>query len=197
VLAIVGIAAAETVATALTSSPDVVGPILAALIADGSAVMTAGAYRLTEAGRARRAELLAAEQRALGAERALDALDGFLELDQRMKGAVTDWQLRPTDGEPVLNDHSDPGYDAAILARLADLHADVAAWMPPLEAGWARAGRYRVRLDAAMARALEGDHRYLASPRVDSYHGVWFQLHEELIQLAGRTRADEVAAGRA
>jgi pyruvate,orthophosphate dikinase len=197
VLAIVGIAAAETVATALTSSPEVVGPVLAALIADGSAVMTAGAYRLTEAGQARRAELLAAEQKALGAARAHDALDGFLELDQRMKGAVTDWQLRPTDGEPVLNDHSDPEYDTAILARLADLHADVAAWMPPLEAGWARAGRYRVRLDAAMTHVLEGDHRFLASPRVDSYHGVWFQLHEELIQLAGRTRADEVAAGRA
>ena len=37
----------------------------------------------------------------------------------------------------------------------------------------------------------------VASPRVDSYHGVWFELHEDLILLAGRTRADEVAAGRA
>ena len=37
----------------------------------------------------------------------------------------------------------------------------------------------------------------LKAPRVDSYHGAWFELHEELIQLAGRTRADEVAEGRA
>ena len=42
-----------------------------------------------------------------------------------------------------------------------------------------------------------GDGRYVASPRVDSYHGIWFELHEDLIQLAGRNRADEVAAGRA
>ena len=42
-----------------------------------------------------------------------------------------------------------------------------------------------------------GNGKYIASPRVDSYHGVWFELHEDLILLAGRTRADEVAAGRA
>jgi pyruvate,orthophosphate dikinase len=32
---------------------------------------------------------------------------------------------------------------------------------------------------------------------VDSYHSAWFELHEDLILLAGRNRADEVAAGRA
>jgi pyruvate,orthophosphate dikinase len=37
----------------------------------------------------------------------------------------------------------------------------------------------------------------VASPRVDSFHGVWFELHEDLIQLAGRTRAEEVESGRA
>ena len=39
--------------------------------------------------------------------------------------------------------------------------------------------------------------RWMASPRVDSYHGIWFELHEDLIQLAGRTRAEEAQAGRA
>ena len=38
---------------------------------------------------------------------------------------------------------------------------------------------------------------YIASPRVDSYHGVWFELHEDLIRLSGKTREEEVAAGRA
>jgi pyruvate,orthophosphate dikinase len=53
------------------------------------------------------------------------------------------------------------------------------------------------RLGLAVAAARGGDGRYIASPRVDSYHGIWFELHEELILLAGRSRADEVAAGRA
>jgi pyruvate,orthophosphate dikinase len=56
---------------------------------------------------------------------------------------------------------------------------------------------YGVRLGRAIERAGAGDPRFVASPRVDSYHGVWFELHEDLIQLAGRSRADEVAAGRA
>jgi pyruvate,orthophosphate dikinase len=54
-----------------------------------------------------------------------------------------------------------------------------------------------VRLGHAIERAVGGDQRYVASPRVDSYHGAWFELHEDLIQLAGRSRVDEVAAGRA
>ena len=45
--------------------------------------------------------------------------------------------------------------------------------------------------------AAAGDGKYVASPRVDSYHSIWFELHEDLILLAGRNRADEVAAGRA
>ena len=49
----------------------------------------------------------------------------------------------------------------------------------------------------AVERARAGDGRYVASPRVDSYHGIWFELHEDLIALAGRTRAAEVEAGRA
>jgi hypothetical protein len=58
-------------------------------------------------------------------------------------------------------------------------------------------GAYGRRLDAAAAAAAGGDHRFIASPRVDSYHGVWFELHEDLIRLAGTTREEEVAAGRA
>jgi pyruvate,orthophosphate dikinase len=48
-----------------------------------------------------------------------------------------------------------------------------------------------------MTAVRAGDHRFVASPRVDSYHSVWFELHEDVIRLAGRTREDEVAAGRA
>jgi len=57
--------------------------------------------------------------------------------------------------------------------------------------------RHRVRLGRALDLARAGDDRYVASPRVDSYHGIWFELHEDLILLAGRRRSEEVAAGRA
>ena len=67
----------------------------------------------------------------------------------------------------------------------------------PLVGQLPRLVRYAQRLDAAAAAATAGDGRYIASPRLDSYHGVWFELHEDLIRLAGRTREEEVAAGRA
>jgi hypothetical protein len=38
---------------------------------------------------------------------------------------------------------------------------------------------------------------WLTRPMVDSHHTVWFELHEELIGLAGRTRAGEAESGRA
>ena len=56
---------------------------------------------------------------------------------------------------------------------------------------------YRERLERALTKARDGDQRFVASPRVDSYHSVWFELHEDLIRLSGRLRSDEAAAGRA
>ena len=130
-------------------------------------------------------------------EAATAALDAFLSLDHRMKAVVTDWQLRPGDGEPQVNDHSDAAYDAEVLDRLAALHADAEAWLDPHEPATPRLAGYGERLARAVERAAAGDGKYVASPRVDSYHGIWFELHEDLILLAGRTRADEVEAGRA
>lgn len=56
---------------------------------------------------------------------------------------------------------------------------------------------YAARLDRAIERIAEGDHTYVARPIMDSYHTVWFELHEDLIGLCGLTRAEEAAAGRA
>ena len=113
-----------------------------------------------------------------------------------MKSIVTAWQLRDVDAQ-VINDHTDADYDREVVERLAALHANAVAWLVPLEAQASLLAGYHARLDRAAEQAIAGDGRFVASPRVDSYHGAWFELHEELIQLAGRTRADEVAAGRA
>ena len=196
-LAVLGMAAAEGVARAVVAPVADVQPLLDRLVADGSATAPGGTYRLTDPGRARRAELLTAAQGAIGADGALAALDALLTYDGRVKSVVTDLQLRQTDAGPVLNDHADAAYDAAVVARLAELHEEAAAWLAGLVPRWPRAGRYRLRLAAALERTVAGDLRFVASPRVDSYHGVWFELHEELILLTGRTRAEEVDAGRA
>jgi pyruvate,orthophosphate dikinase len=194
VLLIKGYCLPPALAAALGCGAEAAAVLIDGLVAAGHAEPGAGSFRLTEAGRAAATDLLAADTAGWGIDGATAALDAFIALDHRMKDIVTAWQMK---GEGVLNDHADAAYDATVLARLGGLHVDVEAWLDPLTAALPRLARYGVRLDAAAAAAAAGDGKFIASPRVDSYHGVWFELHEDLIVLAGRTRADEVAAGRA
>jgi pyruvate,orthophosphate dikinase len=196
-LLVKGYATPESAATALLVTADEASALLDRLVADGLAEMAVGSFRLTADGKAVGAERIAEDREAWGVAEAERALDAFLALDHRMKETVTAWQMREVDGQQAFNDHADAAYDAGVLARLAALHDDAAAWITPLEAGLPRLAAYRERLSRAVAAAVGGDGRYVASPRVDSYHGAWFELHEDLILLAGRNRADEVAAGRA
>jgi pyruvate,orthophosphate dikinase len=196
-LSIKGTAPVEMLAAALLTSAGAVEPAVADLISAGTAVLTSGSVRLTDAGAAQAAALIDADRRGWGADQALKALDAFGRLDERIKAAVTAWQLRDSGGQQVLNDHTDGAYDASVLAELQTIHSEVSGWFGSLAGASGRLAGYAARLDRAAAAVAAGDHRFVSSPRVDSYHSVWFELHEELIRLAGRTRADEVASGRA
>jgi pyruvate,orthophosphate dikinase len=196
-LAIKGYVTADLLAPALGVSSEEATELLDRLAADGIVAGSSGMFSLSADGKAIGAEMLAGDREAWGAANAAAALDGFVALDGRMKTIVTAWQMKEVDGQQVLNDHADAAYDAAVLAELAAHHADASAWITPLVGHLPRLARYAQRLDAAAAAATAGDGRYIASPRLDSYHGVWFELHEDLIRLAGRTREEEVAAGRA
>jgi pyruvate,orthophosphate dikinase len=193
-IAIKGFATTQGIADAVLATPDDVQPQLDGLTRDGLIESTADAFKLTDAGRDRADVLLTAEREAWGLEAATAALDAFLDIDHRVKEIVTAWQMRD---DQTVNDHTDADYDADILARLDAIHADAMAWLTPIEPKAQRLADYGARLSQALDAAKRGDTRYVASPRVDSYHGIWFELHEDLIQLAGHTREEEAAAGRA
>jgi pyruvate,orthophosphate dikinase len=196
-LGIKGFATVESLAEAMMSTAEVVGPLVERLVTDGLAERTAGSFRLTVDGKMACRELIAADTARWGEDQAAAALEAFSAFDLRMKDTVTAWQMRDVAGEAVLNDHSDAAYDADVLDGLAALHADTLTWLTGIEDQCGRFAGYRTRLERALAVARAGDVRFVASPRVDSYHGVWFELHEELIRLANRRRSDEVVAGRA
>jgi pyruvate,orthophosphate dikinase len=196
-LFIKGFGTAPLLAPALLATEEQLTPALAAVQAAGLIEPKGVMYRLTDAGKAKGEEFMASDRAAWGDAAANAALDGFLVLDHRMKEVVTSWQMRDVDGAQVINDHTDASYDAGVLAAFAALHTDAAAWLGPCTQGLSRLGDYAARLDTAAGLVAAGDHTYIASPRVDSYHSIWFELHEDLIRLAGRTREDEVAAGRA
>jgi pyruvate, orthophosphate dikinase len=190
-------ASIEILAEALLATVATVEPVVAELASAGTLVMTPSLIRLAADGEAQAAALTEAARRRWGPYAAAEALDAFRPFDERVKTVVTAWQLRTVGGQQALNDHMDADYDAAVLADLQLIHAEVSEWLSSLADEPDRLGGYAARLDRAVSAAAGGDHRFVSSPRVDSYHSAWFELHEELIRLAGRTRSDEVTSGRA
>ncbi len=198
ILSIKGSATREILAAALEVEVDAVAPIVDRLVTAGDlAPAKPVGFRPSDAGRTRAAALLASDRDQLGVEFARAALVTFQPFDTRMKNAVTDWQLRLDGTERVPNDHTHARWDASVVERLAASGSDAEIWLAELSLRLPRLQRYASRLAAALARVRDEDGRFVASPRVDSLHGIWFELHEDLIRLAGSSRAEELAAGRA
>lgn len=114
--------------------------------------------------------------------------EAFRPLNREVLQLCTDWQLRPG-GAP--NDHRDAAYDWSVIDRLEALDERAGPLLRRLAGVEARFAPYRDRLRAARRRLSEGEHEWLTSPRVDSYHTVWMELHEELLSALGLTRNTE------
>ncbi|GGS71475.1 hypothetical protein GCM10010156_33000 [Planobispora rosea] len=147
-----------------------------------------GGWGLSEAGRAADAERIRDELDTAGARTAVTrAYDDFLVLNPELLDICTAWQLRSAGGVMTANDHTDPVYDSRVLERLADLHRRADAVCAGLSAALLRFQRYRIRLATALARAEAGAVEYVTDD-FESYHTVWFQLHEDLLATLGIPR---------
>ena len=156
---------------------------------DGLIENTKLGYRITDLGRQRVDELYAREREQAGAV-IEEVYETFLPINDEVKQIVTDWQMREVDGQLVLNDHQDPAHDESVITRLHDTDAKVSAALASLCAALPRFDCYSRRLARALAQIRDGDHTMVAAPIKDSYHTVWFELHEELIVLSGRERTE-------
>lgn len=118
------------------------------------------------------------------------ACDRFEEVNRTVKSLVTQWQTRSLGGRSVPNDHSDEAYDERILEHLAEAHRQAEAVLRDLEKEAPRFARYRDRLGAALELAQAGDPDWVSGVRCDSYHTVWFELHEDLLRILDREREE-------
>jgi hypothetical protein len=116
------------------------------------------------------------------------AYERFLPLNRELIRICNDWQVRPGG---VPNDHRDARYDWSVLDRLHAIDERVGPVASRLGRGIERFARYRSRLRDALTRVDDGDVEWLNSPRFDSYHTVWMQLHEDLLLALGADRASE------
>ena len=185
-----GFASAATL-EAMTGEPVADG--IAAALADGLVSEAKLGLRLTPAGQVAAVACWDAARGRIAPDAMAALYADFHVPNAAFKAVIADWQLC----NGVVNDHQDTAYDAAVLARLAAIDADICPLIARAAVLEPRLARYADRLAAALAAIAAGNHRFVAVPLLDSYHTVWFELHEELIRLAGLSRAAEAAEGRA
>lgn len=145
-------------------------------------------WSLTPAGREVHDELLAAERDAAQWAGAVGAAyERFLALNPQLLQVCTDWQVGP-DGS--LNAHDDHAYDRRIVDALLAIDAQVQPVCRDLADALVRCSSYGRRLAAAASSIEAGDARFFTSPAVESYHTIWFELHEDLLQTLAIERAE-------
>ena len=191
-----GLASADAITEMTGLGADHVATALTAMIEAEHAKEGPRGFQMLPEGKAWTDGLIEAERAAFDATAMDGVYDRFCEHNGDFKQLITDWQIKIVDGEQTMNDHADTDYDAAIFARLRELDGAVAPVFADASALAPRLARYIQRFAEALGHIQAGDQSYVASPLKDSYHTVWFEMHEELILLSGRNRADEAAAGR-
>lgn len=175
--------------------PAVVDPLLATFSEQGLVIHREGrvsGWQLTADGRAKGEELLSAELDGAGARDAVaGAYQRFLESNQAFLSICTDWQVRVVDSEQVLNDHADAAYDAGVIEALGTIDEKVQPIVADLAAALDRFSSYGPRFADRLDKVKSGDTDWFTKPMIDSYHTVWFELHENLLATLGIERAKE------
>jgi hypothetical protein len=147
-------------------------------------------WALTKEGRVEQQALATKELADLGVEAEVRAgYERFLGLNGDLLAVCTDWQVRGGG----INDHADAAYDGAVIGRLAAIEAGVQPILADLTAALDRFGGYGPRLAGAVAKVQGGDTEFFTKPIIDSFHTVWFELHEDLLTSLGLERSQEGA----
>lgn len=189
-LRVQGVGSTERVTKAVDDASGAVGQRLAALCADGLATERTGrvcGFALTPRGCDLLESLLVTE-----GLRAHDGLIGcyerFLGLNGRVLKASTDWQLRRDGGVEVANDHGDPAYDGSVIDRLVEIDERAQVCLEKMSSYATRFAPYGVRLRSCVSRLDNGDRNAFTAPLDESYHTVWFELHQDLLLTLGLER---------
>ena len=116
--------------------------------------------------------------------------DGFERLNGALKQLITDWQTIDVGGERVPNDHGDKDYDHKIIDRLGDLHERAEGVLDAARGRACRACASIATSSRALEKAEDGAIAWVSDARIESYHTLWFELHEDLLRLMGREREE-------
>ena len=118
------------------------------------------------------------------------AYDRFEELNVDLKALITAWQVRDIAGSTVPNDHADADYDNKIIDRLGALHESAERILAAMASVLPRMAIYREKLLTALERAEDGAIEWVSDAKIESYHTLWFELHEDLLCMLGKEREE-------
>lgn len=189
-----GLLSSDAVADSLGVSSSQLQPLFEKFSTREWLATTPRGWRLTPAGRTATAELVESERKTLNAPALHLVYEQFCEVNAELKATITAWQMRDAS---TPNDHTDASYDQQVIARLAAVHRTAQPVLARISELAPRLSHFGQRLERALNKVQAGDHTFVARPITDSYHTVWFELHEDLMAVTGLTRAEEAAAGRA
>ncbi len=184
-------AAPAAIAALAGVSVETAGATLAAAEASGRVVAADGKYLLSPAGQM----ILLGEYSRFYDELRQDqdfvaAYERFEIINNDLKSLITDWQTMDIGGQKVPNDHSNADYDDRIIGRLGDLHERFEPVLGVMVAREPRLQWYAERLTEALEKAEDGDVAWVSDATIESYHTVWFEMHEDLLRLLGRERTE-------
>lgn len=181
----------ESLAAIIGIDPDQAEQALVAAQEAGRAMGAKGTYMLTPAGRAWLDEqypVACAELRTN--DEFVGAYERFEVINRQILDLFTRWQTVKVGGTAVPNDHTDEDYDNKITDELGDIHEQAVPVLNGFSAADARFSIYGDRFESAYDRVLAGDKDWVSGARIDSYHTVWFELHEDILRMLGRTRPE-------
>lgn len=116
------------------------------------------------------------------------AYEDFEKINISLKQLITSWQVMEVQGSAITNDHSDEAYDSKVIDRLGALHERADRILAVLTSQLPRMQIYRDKLTKALEKAEDGAVEWVSDARTESYHTLWFELHEDLLCMMGRTR---------
>ena len=190
-LAIKKHATPEAVAGILGMEVETVRTTLAQLVEGKRVVEAQGKYMLAPAARmALDSDYSRLYEEARGDSSFRDGYNEFERLNTTLKQLITEWQTIEVRGQRVPNDHRDTDHDDKIIDRLGELHERAEAALEKLARVLPRFSIYRDKLAAALEKTEDGDIAWVSDAKIESYHTLWFELHEDLLRLMRREREE-------
>lgn len=111
----------------------------------------------------------------------------FQRLDLEMKSSCSMWLIKKQEGANSPNLHDDPEYDFSVIEQLTSVNSQLNDLFCANGVEQYFSGHLQ-ELSTTMDKILEGEFELVTGFNVNSYHNLWTELHEDLLNAFGLER---------